>query len=225
MPLPPPFLVAADRAIMNEHSFSTTGHCPLPEKTRDSSGPSGDKRQRILDAAQTLFDARGFDATAVPEIARAAGVATGTIYRYFKDKQALGNALYRHWRQACSALVLAPAAASVPAEAGFARLWHRLTLFMRSNPAAMRFLELHHHGSWLDAESRAADAAFVEGLSRFFAEAEASGAIRPLTPALATALMLGAAAGLAKFSAQGTLRADAATAGELGEAVWRALAS
>lgn len=207
--------------MLNERSFDTEFDLSSPEKAR---GQAGNKRQRILDAALSLFDARGFDATAVPEIAREAGVATGTIYRYFKDKQALGNALFSHWRQVCSTLVLAPAPASIPAEARFARLWHRLTLFARSNPAAMRFLELHHHGGWLDAESRAADAAFAGGLTQFFAEAGAAGAIRPIAPALATALTLGAAAGLAKFSVQGTLTADAATAGDLGDAVWRALA-
>jgi hypothetical protein len=102
-------------------------------------------------------------------------------------------------------------------------LWHRLTLFARSNPAAMRFLELHHHGGWLDAESRAANTAFTERLVQFFAEARTAGAIRAMEPSLAAALTLGAAAGLAKFTAQGALTGDAATAGELGDAVWRAL--
>lgn len=215
------FPSAALLTIVNEHSFISG--LRLSSSGRSSEQVS-DKRQRILEAALRLFDARGFDATAVPEIAREAGVATGTIYRYFKDKQALGNALYRHWRQACATLALAPVPASMPAQARFARTWHRLTLFARSNPAAMRFLELHHHGGWLDEESRAADTGFTAALTGFFAEARAAGAIRAMEPALATALMLGAAAGLAKFTAQGTLASDAGTAGEMGDAVWRALA-
>lgn len=195
----------------------------MTEKPSVSKAKAGNKRQLILDAALALFDRSGFDGTAVPEIAREAGVATGTIYRYFKDKQALGNALYRHWRAVWGGLALSPAPASLPAEARFARLWHRLTLFARSNPAAMRFLELHHHGGWLDAESRAADTAFTDRLIQFFAEARTAGAVRAMEPSLAAALTLGAAAGLAKFTAQGALAGDAATAGELGDAVWRAL--
>lgn len=47
---------------------------------------SGDKRERILRAAIKVFASQGFYATRVSEIAKAAGVADGTIYLYFKNK-------------------------------------------------------------------------------------------------------------------------------------------
>jgi TetR/AcrR family fatty acid metabolism transcriptional regulator len=46
----------------------------------------GDKRERILRAAIKVFARKGFYATRVSEIAKAAGVADGTIYLYFKNK-------------------------------------------------------------------------------------------------------------------------------------------
>ncbi|MEM8610092.1 MAG: TetR/AcrR family transcriptional regulator [Myxococcota bacterium] len=51
---------------------------------RRSSVP--DKRERILNAAIKVFAKNGFYATRVSEIAKAAGVADGTIYLYFKNK-------------------------------------------------------------------------------------------------------------------------------------------
>jgi TetR/AcrR family fatty acid metabolism transcriptional regulator len=51
---------------------------------RRSSAP--DKRARILKAAIKVFAKKGFYATRVSEIAKAAGVADGTIYLYFKNK-------------------------------------------------------------------------------------------------------------------------------------------
>ena len=45
-----------------------------------------DKRDRILKAAIKVFAKNGFYATRVSEIAKAAGVADGTIYLYFKNK-------------------------------------------------------------------------------------------------------------------------------------------
>jgi AcrR family transcriptional regulator len=51
--------------------------------------PEGDKREAILRAALELFSERGFYGTAVPLIAERAKVATGTIYRHFKDKESL----------------------------------------------------------------------------------------------------------------------------------------
>lgn len=48
-----------------------------------------DKRERILEAALTVFAERGFYNAKVSEVARAAGVADGTIYLYFKNKDDL----------------------------------------------------------------------------------------------------------------------------------------
>jgi len=47
------------------------------------------RRARILDAAATVFAAKGFHPTTIRDVARAAGVADGTIYNYFENKTAL----------------------------------------------------------------------------------------------------------------------------------------
>lgn len=49
-------------------------------------GAAPEKRERILKAAIEVFAKNGFYATRVSEIAKAAGVADGTIYLYFKNK-------------------------------------------------------------------------------------------------------------------------------------------
>src|ERR1700722_17528887 len=51
-------------------------------------------RQRILAAAAEVFTERGLDAT-LDEVARAAGVGIGTVYRRFPDKEALVSELFR----------------------------------------------------------------------------------------------------------------------------------
>src|SRR5438270_9301693 len=50
---------------------------------------TSDKRTRIMDAAVKVFAERGFHTATVAEIAKAAGVADGTIYLYFKSKDDL----------------------------------------------------------------------------------------------------------------------------------------
>jgi AcrR family transcriptional regulator len=51
-------------------------------------------RQRILAAASEVFTERGLDAT-LDEVARAAGVGIGTVYRRFPDKESLIAELFR----------------------------------------------------------------------------------------------------------------------------------
>lgn len=52
-----------------------------------------EKKGRILDAALALFGTRGFYGTTAKMIAAEAGVATGSFYRYFRDKKAVFMAL------------------------------------------------------------------------------------------------------------------------------------
>jgi AcrR family transcriptional regulator len=65
----------------------------------DPGAPAGERadaarnRQAILDAASALFDEYGADRVTVDQIADAAGVGKGTIYRRFTDRSGLALAL------------------------------------------------------------------------------------------------------------------------------------
>jgi AcrR family transcriptional regulator len=50
-------------------------------------------REGLLAAARTVFEQRGYTATRVADIARAAGVSHGTVYTWFADKEAVLRAL------------------------------------------------------------------------------------------------------------------------------------
>ena len=54
-----------------------------------------DKRQAILQATAKLIALHGLQNTPTSLIANEAGVGEGTIYRYFKDKEALVVTVYR----------------------------------------------------------------------------------------------------------------------------------
>jgi AcrR family transcriptional regulator len=56
---------------------------------------AAERRQAIMDAALDEFIARGFTATRLDDIARRAGVAKGTIYLHFKDKESMFEELVR----------------------------------------------------------------------------------------------------------------------------------
>ncbi len=64
-----------------------------PPDTRRTRGPSPDKtaqtRAAIAHSALELFIERGYRATRIGDVAQRAGVAKGTVYLYFADKQAL----------------------------------------------------------------------------------------------------------------------------------------
>jgi TetR/AcrR family fatty acid metabolism transcriptional regulator len=58
------------------------------------------KESSILDAAERIFAQAGFDGAKVSDIARAASVAEGTVYLYYKNKQdLLAGVVGRFWAQ------------------------------------------------------------------------------------------------------------------------------
>src|ERR1700743_1596429 len=63
-------------------------------------GKAEDTKARVERAALTLFVARGVAETTTKEIAMAASVAEGTIYRYFPSKEQLALDLFLHHHRA-----------------------------------------------------------------------------------------------------------------------------
>ena len=53
------------------------------------------RQEEILAAAFEVFAAHGYEATRIDEVARQAGIAKGTIYLYFRDKEQLFRAVVR----------------------------------------------------------------------------------------------------------------------------------
>ncbi|WP_456687133.1 TetR/AcrR family transcriptional regulator [Bradyrhizobium sp. P5_C11_2] len=74
----------------------------MPEAGEGSAAPASnratraaERRAAIVEAAMEEFIARGFAATRLDDIAKRAGVAKGTIYLHFKDKESMFEELVR----------------------------------------------------------------------------------------------------------------------------------
>ena len=88
---------------------------------RTAAGPRADRRaerrQAILGAALKEFAARGFAAARLDDVADAAGIAKGTIYLYFRDKEALFQDLIRSEMSPVVATLETALAADLPVRA------------------------------------------------------------------------------------------------------------
>jgi AcrR family transcriptional regulator len=183
-----------------------------PRTTRRSPDAT---REAILDAALELFAERTFHGCAVPQIAERAGVATGSIYRHFTDKEALVNAVYQRWKGELRRRLIDDAPPTTTIEDELHNWWQALCDFVDEHPTAYTFLQAHHHEPYLDDASRdvgyAIDAAALELAQR----SSAAGALGEVDPALAVALVLGAFDGVVRVR---TLYPDALPADALAQA-------
>jgi AcrR family transcriptional regulator len=187
-----------------------------------------DKRRIILDAALTAFAERGYHGTSVPDVAEAAGVGTGTLYRYFEHKEALVNEVYRDAKQRLRSALLTGVTdldltkLHSAAETWFAELWRRLGAFAKAEPDAFRFLEMQDHVAYLDTKSREVELSVLAPL--WLAGKRLRDRSDGPSVDILIALLWGAFVGLIKAQRLGYLRLDDKQLEQAGAACWRLIA-
>ena len=88
-----------NRGSLTDSSVSSRRPRPRRERERRQ------RRADILRAAESVFAAQGFHAASVDQIASAADYATGTVYLYFRDKEALYLELFQEKIRELSRLI------------------------------------------------------------------------------------------------------------------------
>jgi AcrR family transcriptional regulator len=113
-----------------------------------------DKLRAIAKATFTLVEQTGLSGLTMAAIAREAGLATGTLYVYFKSKEELLVALYEQAKTETAASLMQGDDPSVPFRSRFQHMWmnwleHRLTHY-----AKVVFMEQYYNSPWFSEESR-----------------------------------------------------------------------
>src|SRR6476659_1140962 len=130
-------------------------------------------RQRILAAAAEVFNERGLEVS-LDEIARHAGVGVGTVYRRFRTKEELIEALFMD-RLDSIAAIGEEAFASPDPWSGLVFFMERMAETMAGNLGLRQMLMFATYGRNLVAVARERNAPLVERLVR---RAQAAGQLR-----------------------------------------------
>ena len=152
----------------------------------------GDKRERILDAAERVFAQHGFFAARVSEIAKEAGVADGTIYLYFKSKDELLISLFESRMDRFNATL----AAAIPKDGrptekllAAIRTYFRLVRDERL-VAEVLTIELRQSAKFMKEASNPKFGDLLRMLAGFVAEGQQAGEINADVPAPIAARMI-----------------------------------
>ena len=113
------------------------------------------RRERILDAAEVAFAARGYSGASVGEIAEASGITKPVLYDHFSSKHELFVALMERARDELVAHGAAAMRADAPAQERIRAAVASFFAFVDDHPAAVRVLFASpRETAELDAESR-----------------------------------------------------------------------
>jgi TetR/AcrR family fatty acid metabolism transcriptional regulator len=144
----------------------------------------GDKRERILDAAERVFAERGFFHARVAEIARAAGVADGTIYLYFKSKDDLLISLFETRMERVNATLRAAIAAEPTAPAKLRRFIAAYAELAAESPhgAEVLTLELRQSSKFMKQHSNPRFGELLRLLAGVIADGQRDGSLTADVP-------------------------------------------
>ena len=108
-----------------------------------------EKKQCILDASLKLFVDNGFHGTSTSEIAKTAGVATGTLFHYFKTKKELINSLYFYTKEGMLNEVKGKYDDKKSFKENIKSLWWKFSFFGIKNPYMFQFIIIFHNSPYI----------------------------------------------------------------------------
>lgn len=83
------------------HGPGVSHEDPAPERSVPAQRRSRERRDRILEAAALVFAQKGLGGATMDAIAHEAGTSIGSLYRFFRDKEAIFQTLHeRHFEEA-----------------------------------------------------------------------------------------------------------------------------
>lgn len=180
-----------------------------PSKMPDARpGPEGGRRhlnrlartRTLVEAALACFLAQGLDLVTIDDVTREAGVAKGSFYRYFDNKEDLiatlfhptADAVASAMTRACESL---EAASDPPAlEAAYTLLAADLATVLFANADTVRLFLQERHGPATPGRApiRALDEQVLALAVRITHAGRASGLLRPVDPQVSAAAVVGA---------------------------------
>ena len=154
-----------------------------------------DKHQQIIEAAVRVFARNGYYNSRVSDIAREAGVASGTIYLYFKTKEEILVSLFREKMAAWVAYVREAIADESDPVAKIRRLVALHFSVLEKDPALAEVVqvELRQGHKFFRGASAHEVSAYFELIGSVLEEGQAAGVFRDDVPVnVATKVLFGA---------------------------------
>jgi AcrR family transcriptional regulator len=149
-------------------------------------------RNRILESAQHLFAQKGFAKTSTRQLAQEAGVAEGTLFRYFDNKKAiLVEVVTQGWIELLTDLLTE--LSEMSNEQAIAQVMRRRMHNLHQNADLMRvcFMEAQFHPELRDRIQSEIITKMTEVVEAFVQTAIARGTYRALNPRVVAQVFLG----------------------------------
>ena len=179
-----------------------------------------------MQAALELIAEQGFHRTPMAEIAEKAGVAAGSIYRYFESKDILITELYRELEDKIMVVLQKGYPSERPLRERFLYLIRELLRYFMSHPSHFRYLEQYYnspYGISLHTDRLLGKTDKHSILMDIFEQGIDQQVIKEFPKAVLFALAIGPLSFLMRDYILGCVSLDDALIKQIAEACWNAI--
>ncbi len=180
------------------------------------------KVDNIYQAALQLVIRRGFNGFKMADVAKAAGVATGSLYTYFRNKEELVNALFLDTASQLYS-TLQVETSKEPFRAQFLKIWSTYFNYCFVHPDHMLFIDQYQHSGFLSDENKNEAKRHLKSFDNFLQQAQEKGAIRSLNLEVLKALILGSVHEFIKLNIEHPGTMDAQSLETCKDMMWEAI--
>jgi AcrR family transcriptional regulator len=163
--------------------------------------PKDDKKtEQIFRATLKLVKERGLAGITMSEIARAANLATGTLYIYFAGKDELINALFTECRRASAAIYFMNYTPEMPFKIGFKTIWLNLLKHRMENFEEAVFMDQCYHSPFITESTKEITSTLLQPLYKLMERGKKEGLIKKLDTFILLIFMVGGINEIVKHS-------------------------
>ena len=157
------------------------------------------KIEQIFAATLKLVEEIGVAGITMRQIAGEAGMATGTLYIYFKDKESLITSLYEQCKQSSVNAYFKGYDAARPFKTGFKVVFTNILLHKLDHFAIAVFLEQCHHSPFLSQSSKEMSRTLVNPLFKLMERGKQEKLLKDLDTLFLLIFMVGGITEIIKY--------------------------
>ena len=184
---------------------------------------STDKRILILNATEKLLAQEGFHGLSMQKVAKEAGVAAGTIYRYFRDKEHLIEQTRLHVTQRLADFIQADIRDDMTIKEQFTTIWMNIWNFASTDDAGKSHQLYESIRLENEEQIQKQEHQMFGKIDQMFEQGKAQGPFKPLDNRLLSAVSLETSATIARKKRNRCYQIDEENLKQAIEASWDAI--
>lgn len=182
-----------------------------------------DKKTLILQSTLKLITENGFHGTPVSMIANDSGVAAGTIYRYFKNKEDIINELYTYVKTDFNSAILKGMYDGISIRDEYYLKWRNMVDYQINNPLQAIFMDQYAASPYIKQDVVKSNLEKYSHLRDLYKRAINSSIIREISYEAVIIVMLGTVNQLYRIYNSKMLNVDEKIVNEVFEAFWNGI--